>query len=340
MPWKVWNEYSDTNEFLGGPGSKQLGDWETRYGWPALGVSRTRIQLALKQVAEEKGIRYETGWRLNQIEETQDGIVAYSEDDRHITADFVLGCDGLKSSVREQILAKKGVSIKDPDFTGIAVVGITCNFRDRALTKSQLGGVSPTTDFQKSQPGVHNWYGPTTCVVSHPLEDGMSIWGLNYVPKTAVPESWQSISKDQVASRVEETRKQFETWPETLQKCIRDSVKLQTIGLYDRPELPADQWYHGRMMLLGDAAHPGTYVSPHQYSRILLTVPVHISDKGLIKDCEFHEIVQTRLTSVAWTAGHFTKRFQTSLVHPYHNRNCGRSSNTSLRHANLSPQCW
>lgn len=134
VPWKIWDEYSDSNEYLGGPGSKQIGDWEDRYGWPALGVSRTRIQLALKDVAEKRGIRYEQGWRLSRIEETQDGIVAYSEDGRSVSADFVLGCDGLKSSVREQLLAKKGVSIKDPDFTGIAVVGVRQIRRDLMLT--------------------------------------------------------------------------------------------------------------------------------------------------------------------------------------------------------------
>lgn len=120
------------------------------------------------------------------------------------------------------------------------------------------------TDFQKSHPGVNNWYGPTTCVISHPLEDGTAVWGLNYIPSTAVPESWQSISKDEVAEKIEDTKRQFEQWPDTLRQCIAASTKLQTIGLYDRPELPADQWYHGRIMLLGDAAHPGTYVVPHK----------------------------------------------------------------------------
>ena len=45
-----------------------------------------------------------------------------------------------------------------------------------------------------------------------------------------------------------------------MHELIRGSQKMMKIGLHDRPEMPVQQWYHGRFVLIGDAAHPGT---PH-----------------------------------------------------------------------------
>lgn len=50
----------------------------------------------------------------------------------------------------------------------------------------------------------------------------------------------------------------FQAWPEPVTAMLSTSTKIQTIGLYDRPELPVEHWYYGRVMLIGDAAHPTT----------------------------------------------------------------------------------
>lgn len=122
VPWLLWNEYTSDGEYLGGPGSTMPGQWIDKYGWPGIGVSRTKIQLHLRDIALRAGIEYHQGWRLKDVRETEDGIIAISEDGQEIEASFIIGCDGLKSATREALLTKKGIENKDPDFTGIAVV--------------------------------------------------------------------------------------------------------------------------------------------------------------------------------------------------------------------------
>lgn len=122
VPWLKWQEFSSDGEYLGGPGSDLVATWADSYGWPAIGVSRTKIQLCLRELALQQGIEYHQGWRLNEIREEHDRIVAISETGQQIEASFVVGCDGLKSMTREILLAKKGIVDKDPNFTGIAVV--------------------------------------------------------------------------------------------------------------------------------------------------------------------------------------------------------------------------
>lgn len=122
LPWLKWNEYTSNGEFLGGPGSDLPATWAGRYGWPAAGISRTKIQLCLRDIVMREGVEYHQGWRLKEIWEKHDGIVAVSEEGHQIEASFLIGCDGLKSATREILLAKKGIENKEPNFTGIAVV--------------------------------------------------------------------------------------------------------------------------------------------------------------------------------------------------------------------------
>lgn len=122
VPWLFWNEYTSDGDYLGGAGSTLPGEWIEKYGWPGIGVSRTKIQLALRDLALEKGIEYHQGWRLKAIQQDLDRVIATSEDGRKIEASFLVGCDGLKSFTREHVLLSHGIENKDPNFTGIAVV--------------------------------------------------------------------------------------------------------------------------------------------------------------------------------------------------------------------------
>lgn len=88
----------------------------------------------------------------------------------------------------------------------------------------------------------------------------MSVWALNYVPQEIVPESWRTIPQETLQAEIAKLLNEFKDWPEPVTAMIAGSTKIQTLGLYDRPELPVSQWYHNRIMLLGDASHPGT---PH-----------------------------------------------------------------------------
>jgi len=116
-----------------------------------------------------------------------------------------------------------------------------------------MGGNCPTPSFQQHSQGVNNWYGATTCVISHPLENGQSVWGLNYLPDAAVAESWHTVPQGELQAEVAKLLDQMKGWPQPVRQMIAGSTKIQKIGLYDRPELPIENWFHDRIMLIGDA---------------------------------------------------------------------------------------
>jgi salicylate hydroxylase len=123
LPWKVWNDWSDKGEFLGGPGSASAGEFTDRYGWPSLGLSRTKLQLALKEAVEKASIPFLQGWKLKDLRTGSDSVIAVSDAGNEIEGAFLLGCDGLKSVTRDLIFARYGMEDRDPSFTGVGLVG-------------------------------------------------------------------------------------------------------------------------------------------------------------------------------------------------------------------------
>lgn len=121
-PWLEWQEYTSDGEYLGGPGSNLPSEWTKKYGWPAVGLSRTSIQLGLRDLVSQQGIPYHQGWCLKFIRQEEDEIVAINEQGQELSASFLVGCDGLKSMTRHVMLQSKGMADEPPNFTGIAVV--------------------------------------------------------------------------------------------------------------------------------------------------------------------------------------------------------------------------
>ncbi len=237
-----WDEFTSSGKYLGGPGCELLEQFSDKYGWPCVGVTRTRLQTLLMDKCRESGITIHTGWRLAELEELDDGILARSYDGRKVHADFVIGADALKSRTREVLLAKRGIPIEAPDFTGVVV----------------LGGASPTPESLRDTAAIRVWLGATMSVISHTLEDNMSVWGLLYDQTTAVKESWRTVPKEELAQEIVTTLGRVEGWAKPVRDLIAGTTKMMSIGLYDRPELPVEQWYSGRGVLIGDAAHPTT----------------------------------------------------------------------------------
>jgi len=56
--------------------------WKEKYGQPACGVKRTTLNLALKAKLLEEKIQLHEGWVLKDIVESEDQVVAISQDGR------------------------------------------------------------------------------------------------------------------------------------------------------------------------------------------------------------------------------------------------------------------
>lgn len=120
----------------------------------------------------------------------------------------------------------------------------------------QIGGVGP------KQQGVSSdtptaWYGEAKYALLFTVNETTSVWGV-VLPAPDEQENWQ-----QEVNLTEERNKLLDNlpgWPEVLRNAVSNTGRIVKFGLYDRPELPPQQWFHGRCVLVGDAAHP---TSPH-----------------------------------------------------------------------------
>ena len=97
-----------------------------RFGQPAAGVPRAELNLALKEKLISKAIPLHEGWRLKDIQVTDTGVVAISEDGKRIEGFFLVGCDGLRGKSRDLLLTRKGESQGEAAFTGLTQVVRPC----------------------------------------------------------------------------------------------------------------------------------------------------------------------------------------------------------------------
>lgn len=88
----------------------------------------------------------------------------------------------------------------------------------------------------------------------------MHLWGATVPFDYDVPESWYSVPADEMETTIQKYLERWKDWHPVVQELVRTSTKIQSIGLYDRGDLDVEHWYHDRILLIGDAAHPTT---PH-----------------------------------------------------------------------------
>ena len=145
-------------------------------------------------------------------------------------ADLVVGADGIHSVLREKLFGPDA-----PTFSGhVAYRGLVPYERVAAL---QL------------EPTMTAWLGPHRHFVHYAIGRGGRY--LNFataVPATLGPrESWSATG------RIEDALVEFHGWHPQIAQILNAADSTHRWGLFDRE--PLQQWFDGRVVLLGDAAH-------------------------------------------------------------------------------------
>jgi len=204
---------------------------EARYGAPYWHLHRADLHQVLAQACSQAGVElvlnsmvtaYREDAELNQV-------YVLLEDGREFYGDILIGADGLRSKVREQMLGEER-----PTFMGqVAWRGV--------ISASDL-----TVDVK---PDACVWAGPGRHFVSYYLRGG------DYVNFVAVEErsDWQSESWREEGD-VEELRQAFADWHPEVSQLVAAASSTFLWALNGRDELPT--WRHGRVVLIGDACHP------------------------------------------------------------------------------------
>lgn len=202
-----------------------------RYGAPYFMIHRADLHLillrAVKAVAPD-AVTLNT--RVVGFEQDSSGVTAICEDGTRVTADALIGADGVHSRIRNALFGEMPAR-----FTGLlAWRGLIPMERLPERLRRQVGT---------------NWVGPGGHVVHYPLRGGAL---MNFVG-TAERDDWRVESWTEQGT-TEEALNDFRGWHEDVQTLIRNIEAPFKWALLGRD--PLERWTIGRVTLLGDAAHP------------------------------------------------------------------------------------
>jgi len=201
-----------------------------RFGNPYGVIHRADIHGALYEgvLATADGIDFVTSTKIVRIDQTDDSVVLTDAAGGRHEGQAVIGCDGVRSAVRQQYVGD-----------GIRVSGHVV-FR----------AVIDASEFPKAlrftAPCI--WVGPNCHLVHYPLKGGDK-FNLAVTFHSEQPEEWGSMDGDPA-----EVQRYFRSTCDAVQQILKIPKSWKRYSTADRD--PIERWSFGRATLLGDAAHP------------------------------------------------------------------------------------
>ncbi len=201
---------------------------EELYGAPHLTVHRADLLSIIASGFPPEGVHL--GHRLVGLADDGEGVEARFENGARVTADLLVGADGIHSTVRAILLGDEA-----PRFAGcVAYRGLVPAER---LADLDL------------ELGSQSWVGPGGHFVHYWVSRGRL---LNFVGWTE-HDTW---SREDWTDRATVARAlaAFEGWHPQVRRIVVAAETCFVWALFDREPLP--RWSVGRVTLLGDACHP------------------------------------------------------------------------------------
>ena len=203
-----------------------------RWGGPYLTIHRADYIDVLKSKVLERSPRsLNLNTKIVSFESSKSGVQLLTSNRKIINGDVLIGADGIRSAVREQMFGAD-----QPRFTG--------NVAWRAVVPASALEASP-------RPTSCAWFGRGKHAVTYPLRGGELVNFVGVVEQeNPLKEGWRERGD------ITGLKADFEGWDSYLTEVI-NSISLEALfrwGLYDRA--PFESWTTGHAALLGDAAHP------------------------------------------------------------------------------------
>ncbi|CEJ60939.1 Putative Related to maackiain detoxification protein 1 [Penicillium brasilianum] len=189
---------------------------------------------------DELGIPIHLGHRVTEYfeNENQAGIVLDNGD--RITADVVIGADGVRSKARELVLGY----FDKPKSSGYAV--FRAWFPNTDMIRDPR-----TKHFCENGDTFNGWIGPDVHFLFSTIKNGQDCcWVLTHKDEADIEESWSFPGK------LEDVYKVIEGWDPICKAIVEKTPEVVDWKLVYRDPLPRWVSDHGRIALLGDSAHP------------------------------------------------------------------------------------
>ncbi|RRD22376.1 3-hydroxybenzoate 6-monooxygenase [Brucellaceae bacterium VT-16-1752] len=206
------------------------GPFQSRFGNPYAVVHRGDMHGVLVNACRaDPLIELRTGCTVTKYEEGETTVAAVLDTGERVTGRLLIGADGLWSNIRAQLVGDGA-----PRVTG----------------HTTYRSVIPTEEMPEDLRwnAATLWAGPKCHIVHYPLSDWKSFnLVVTYHNDAPEPIAGKPVSEDEVMAG-------FRHVHPRAQDIIRHGRDWKLWVLCDRD--PTDSWTNGRVVLLGDAAHP------------------------------------------------------------------------------------
>jgi salicylate hydroxylase len=208
--------------------SQQLTDSAAMYGEDTWVVHRADLLDLLRSAVPADALHL--GARATGVEQDARSARLVLADGSAVVADVVVGADGIHSTLRGAVAQPE-----PPRYSGI------CAWRSLVPAEA-----APEL---ARRPAQTLWLGPGHHLVHYPVSGGRLVNLVAFSPAGDFDvESWES------RGRVEDLAAEFAGWDPRLEALIAAAGEVGRWALLDREPIPT--WTAGRLVLLGDAAHP------------------------------------------------------------------------------------
>jgi 2-polyprenyl-6-methoxyphenol hydroxylase-like FAD-dependent oxidoreductase len=203
--------------------------FRARFGNPYAVIHRADIHTAiLEEVRKSPLIEFITSSRVATMVERRDRVSVTDSAARTFSADVLIGCDGVKSVIREKL------------------IGDEARVSGHVVYRAVVPAARMPPSLRWNAPVV--WAGPNCHLVHYPLRNGEQ-YNLVVTFHSRDKETWsvREGSKDEVLSY-------FTGIGQLPRQLLHTPSSWKRWSTADRDPIPA--WGSGRVTLLGDAAHP------------------------------------------------------------------------------------
>ncbi|GAA5885884.1 hypothetical protein JCM6882_004190 [Rhodosporidiobolus microsporus] len=217
-----------------------FGSLEKEYGYPTFVVHRGDLHRALLDRALELGAKLKTNSHVEDInfEKTSLKIKGVG----NVKHDVLIAADGIKSSIRGKMMARRG-EVDETIPTGEAAYRVILK-REQMVNDPQLKQLI-------DDPTAIRWIGPDAHIVAYPIKahQAFNIVSTHISNTVGLTEDWTAQASKSIML------KRFDGWNDVLMKCLSLAPEGELVEWALRMHLPLTSWVDGNVALLGDSAH-------------------------------------------------------------------------------------